>query len=116
MFYKVSLITDISKLTLKELLSHPRTKNSLTIIFALKAIELLNQEKKIYMVGYQRQIDSNIPFWSQISHLHEEAGTSVLLGLHVFSGCDQVGKTITKARVMKLFKLPLTTHAVLESF
>ena len=29
-FYKVSLITDISKLTLKEQLSHPRTKNSLT--------------------------------------------------------------------------------------
>ena len=41
-----------------------------------------------------------------------------LLGLHVFSGCDQVGEmaTITKARVMKLFMLPFTTHAALESF
>ena len=41
-----------------------------------------------------------------------------LLGLHVFSGCDQVEKMaiITKARVMKLFMLPLTTHAALESF
>ena len=51
-FYKVSLITDIAKLTLKELLSHPGTKNSITKIFALKAIELLNQEKKIYVVGH----------------------------------------------------------------
>ena len=41
-----------------------------------------------------------------------------MLGLNVFSGCDQVEKmaTITKARVMKLFMLPLTTHAALESF
>ena len=58
-FYKVSLITDISKPTLNELLSHPGTKNSLTKILALKATELLNQEKKSYVVGYQRQIDSN---------------------------------------------------------
>ena len=41
-----------------------------------------------------------------------------LLGLHVFSGCDHVRKmaTITKARVMNLFMLPLTTNAALESF
>ena len=71
-FYKVSLITDISKLTLKELLLHRRTKNSLTKIFALKAIELLNQEKKSYMVGYQIQVDSNIPSWTRFSHLHDE--------------------------------------------
>ena len=186
-FNKVSLITDISKLMLKELLSHPRTKNSLTKIFTLKAIELLNQEKKIYVVGYQKQID-----WTQFSHLYEEADTLILcvvreitllnpqssifikmvslwhrrvcpqcpsplhtatpartgygvelyikfrrlisvnkciaglgeqkaralLGLHVFSGCNQVGEmsTITKARVMKLFMLPLTTHADSDFF
>ena len=77
-FFKVSVITDISKLTLKELLSYPRTKNSLIKIFAHKAIELLNQEKKIYVVRYQRQIDSNIPSWTQFSRLHEEANTLLL--------------------------------------
>ena len=73
-FFKVSVITDISKLTLKELLSYP----SLIKIFAHKAIELFNQEKKIYVVRYQRQIDSNIPSWTQFSHLHEEANTLLL--------------------------------------
>ena len=155
---------------------------------------MLNQEKKSYVVGYKRHINSNNPSWKQFSHLHKEADTLLLcvvreitllspqssifikivsldtdvvvlcfhllstlqhlsgldmvfelyikdrqlvsvnkciaglgeqkaralLGLHVFSGCDQVEKmaTVSKARVMKWFLLPLTTHALcsLESF
>ena len=64
-------------------------------------------------IKYRRLISVN----KCIAGLGEQKARE-FLGLHVFSGCDQVEKmaTITKARVMKLFMLPLTTHAALESF
>ena len=54
---------------------------------------------------------------SELLKVHD-IGARALLGLQVFSGCDQVRKmaTITKARVMNLFMLPLSTNAALESF
>ena len=79
--YKVSDSTNISNISLKQLLSHIETKQELTVYLAKYLIDSLEFINKRYVVTYGQLSKSNIHDFTEdmTVHDHEEADTLIVL-------------------------------------
>ena len=73
--YNLTLKTKIKGLKMRDLLSHPDNKRSLTEIFGRVFVE--KADESLYVVMYGFHIISNIHGWNIMSHSHFEADTLI---------------------------------------
>ena len=76
--YKLTPRTDITKIKLKDLLSHKSNKKLLCKLLAAASIKQLETKNKHYIVAYDQIICSNITAWSKVTHSQVEADALII--------------------------------------
>lgn len=71
--YQLTTNTELKGLKLKDILSHPETKRTLTEILSYYFIKMMGD--KMYITAYGFVIESNIVGWTHPKHSHFEADT-----------------------------------------
>ena len=79
-YYRITDSTDISKASMKKLLSHTKTKHELTIYLANKAIEQIRrQRERRFIVSFGSECKATHKDVSHLASNHEEADTKIIL-------------------------------------
>ena len=80
--YNLSANTNISKIKLKDLLSHPENKQKLAKIFSNEFARVCREKGQSYVIAFGFEIVTNIAEWTKTEHSHYEADTLLICCLN----------------------------------